>query len=382
MTDFLIRQFIKKQAKNPEQERARFGILAPVVGIICNFLLFLLKFFVGSLVKSISITADAFNNLTDTASSIITLLGFKMANKPPDEDHPFGHGRLEYFSGLLVSLLVLWVGIQFLISSAQRIIHPEPQAFAWIPILLVGVSILVKIWLAAFNNNIGQRIDSSALKASAMDAKSDVLISLTVVVGLIVGHLTGLSIDGFLGIFVALMILKNAWELIKETLDPLLGGAPDPALLSKMESILMDNSEVYGVHDMVAHNYGPTATMASCHVAVRDNISIVEIHDIIDDLEKKIKKELGVEMIIHMDPIHVTNQQDAQTIAKLEEALKEIPGVASLHDLRLRQEIFYGDLVVSTEVEAEPIVQKALEIIANHGYRGNIIVERQNIYGQ
>lgn len=369
MTEFLIRRFIRSNDTDDPSIREKYGYLGSSVGILVNLGLFILKLAVGLLMNSISVIADAFNNLSDMASSVITMVGFKLGNRPADEGHPYGHGRLEYFSGLLVSVLVLYVGIQFLVTSVRRILDPSPLVFQWIPLTLLVVSILSKVWIAGFNQKIGRRINSSALKASALDARGDVFISSTVVAGLLFSRFTGLQIDGFLGVFVAAMILKSAWELIGETLNPLLGTQEDGELIARMEEILLSSPEIFGVHDTVTHNYGPNTVFATTHVEVREDISVTEIHDIIDDLEKRVMAGLGVELVIHMDPVYMSDQSKIAVVKHLRDELLAIQGIRSLHDMRLRDNgtRYIADLVIAHDVDAGGLQAEAERIVREHG---------------
>lgn len=389
MTEILIKMFVKDPDSDSLATRERYGYLGSIVGISLNILLFALKLSVGLLVNSISVTADAFNNLSDTASSLITMVGFKLGSAPADDDHPFGHGRIEYFSGLIVSVLVMYVGIQFLVSSFQKIISPEPLNFQLIPVLLLAVSILTKIWISRFNNKIGTRINSTALKASALDARGDVMISSTVVSGLLISKFFNITIDGYVGIFVAIMILKNALSLIKDTINPLLGDSPDAELISNIEKTLLEFDEIYGVHDTVVHNYGPNISMGSTHVEVRDDISVIEIHDIIDQAETLIAEKYKVEMVAHMDPIRVSDENKVRLIKNIIKELKGIEGVASVHDLRIRDEeesgIVYADLVVDTSKilsfeDEQNLIQKASSVInEKFNLYSELLVDRKNL---
>lgn len=346
MTEFLMKIARGKMKPDDPTLRERYGYLGSIIGIIINLLLFIMKLIVGILVRSISVKADAFNNLSDTLSSVITLAGFRLASQPADEDHPYGHGRIEYFSGLVVSVLVLYVGIQFLVSSIQKIIHPEILEFRWIPIILFIISIGSKIWLSSFNRHLGEKIDSSALKASALDARGDVMISSTVVIGLLLSHFTGLNLDGYAGLFVALMIIKNAWELISETVNPLLGEKVDEELIEKIEGRLLEKDEIFGIHDTVIHNYGPGRYLGSTHVEVRKDISVIEIHDIIDAAENEIHRTMGVDLVCHMDPVWTEDPVEKQMIKKIREAVLEIEGITDIHDMRFREKLFIGEVVV------------------------------------
>lgn len=381
MTKWLIRLFINSDHIQDSAVRQKYGYLGSVVGILINIALFLLKLSVGILMNSISVLADAFNNLSDTASSLVTMVGFKLGNRPADEGHPFGHGRIEYFSGLIVSVLVLYVGIQFLVTSVNRILRPSPLDFNWLSVVLLLVSVLAKIWLSAFNQHIGHKINSSALKASALDARGDVLISSTVVAGLLFSHYSGIQVDGFIGLFVAGMILKSAAELIRETVNPLLGTHEDEELLQKMEDMIQSHPEVFGLHDTVAHNYGPNTVFASTHVEVRDNIPVTEIHDIIDELEKKVQSELDIDLVIHMDPVHLSDERQAAVVKHLKEELLEVEGIRSIHDIRLRDEgsRFIAELVLDAGSDAALVTQESARIVKEHGLIPDVRLEMDRI---
>lgn len=381
MTNFLIRHFVKNTDLQDPLVRDRYGYLGATVGVLVNLLLFVLKLTVGLLINSISVTADVFNNLSDMASSVVTMLGFKLASLPADEDHPYGHGRLEYFSGLIVSVLVMYVGIQFFATSIKRIINPSPLEFQWVPIILLMISILAKVWISIFNQKIGDKINSSALKASALDARGDVLISSTVIVGLLFSHFTAIEIDGYVGLFVAIMIIKTAFDLIKETIHPLLGAPVSEELIIQMDDILLSHPEVFGIHDTVTHNYGPNTTFASTHVEVRDDISLIEIHDIIDELEIRVKEELGIELVIHMDPVHMSDEKMVVMVQHLREELLKVDGVHSLHDLRLRDDStrFIADLVASSDANEERVIADAERIIRQHKLIPQLNFEFSNI---
>lgn len=388
MTDLLIRLLVKSKDTSDPVVREKYGYLGSLVGITINLILFTMKLFVGLLVNSISVTADAFNNLSDTASSIITMLGFKLASAPADDDHPFGHGRIEYFSGLIVSVLVFYVGIQFLVSSIKKIINPEPLNFRWIPVILLLVSIGLKVWLSRFNHRIGTDINSTALKASALDARGDVMISSTVVSGLVIAKLFNLTIDGYVGVFVAAMILRSALSLIKDTVNPLLGDSSDAELIRNIEKIFLESDEIFGVHDTVVHNYGPNFSMGSTHVEVRDDISITEIHDIIDKAENRIAQLYNVEIAAHMDPIRVSDEKTRTLIKNIVSEIKKIDEVKSLHDIRVRYDegegILLGDIVADTSLVKTPEDEKKLmdrvcEIAKNSfGLNASVVIDREN----
>ena len=271
--------------------------------------MFIIKLSVGLFSNSVSILADAFNNLSDAASSIITIIGFKMANKPADAEHPFGHGRIEYITAMIVSFMVMLVGLQFVKTSFQKIINPTLVTFELWPFILLLISIGFKFWLSKFNKSIGNKINSSTLKATATDAMGDVFTSTTVVISFLISKFTTLPIDGYIGIVVALAIVYSGFSLIKETLSPLLGEPPDPVLVSDITDMVMSYDNITGIHDLIVHNYGPGRIMASIHAEIPSNIDIMEIHHIIDTAEREISKKLNIYLVIHMDPICVDTDE-------------------------------------------------------------------------
>lgn len=336
LSDFLIKKFIKNNDKVEEPRvRTAYGNLAGIIGILVNFLLFAIKLTVGLLSGSVAIMADAFNNLSDAASSIITIVGFKMANKPADAEHPFGHGRIEYISAMIVAFMVMLVGLQFVKSSFQRIINPQPVIFELLPFILLLVSIFFKVWLSRFNKVVGDKINSSALKAAATDALGDVFTSSTVVLSFLISKFTTLPIDGYIGIIVALAIVYSGYSLIKETLSPLLGEPPDPILVNNISDMVMSYDNIIGIHDLVIHNYGPGRIMASIHAEIPSNINIMEIHHIIDKAEREISKKLNVYLVIHMDPVCVDTDEIIEARALVQDILKKYSYIKSFHDFRV-----------------------------------------------
>ena len=357
ISNLLVNTFIKnnEDIKNPTVRNA-YGTLGGVVGIIINFILFLIKFFVGMFVGSIAISADAFNNLSDAGSSIITIIGFKMASKPADAEHPFGHGRIEYLSALIVAFLVMLVGVQFIKSSIERILNPAEVTFELIPFLLLLVSIGFKIWLSMFNKFVGNKINSSALKAAATDALGDVFTSCTVVISFLFAKFTAFPLDGYIGVFVALAILYAGFTLVKETLNPLLGEAPDPELVNEICNKVLSYPLISGVHDLIIHNYGPGRIIATLHAEIPADRDIIEIHNVIDLAEREVSKDLNIHLVIHMDPICVITDEIKETWDHVEKVLRNYPAIKSMHDFRIIGEgdtknlIF--DIVVSPSLSA------------------------------
>ncbi|WP_291582298.1 cation diffusion facilitator family transporter [Clostridium sp. UBA6640] len=336
ISKLIIRKFIKDydDVKNKDV-REKYGYLGGIIGILINLLLFGIKVTIGIFSNSIAVIADAFNNLSDVGSSVITIFGFKLASKPADKEHPFGHGRIEYISGLIVAFIVMIVGFQFVLSSIERIKNPTPINFSLIPFLLILVSILFKIWLISFYKYVGNTIDSSALKASSVDALSDVISSSTVALSLVLSNFFSFPLDGYMGIVVSLIILYAGYNLVKDTLNPLLGMAPDKELVENIQKSVLSYDNISGVHDLMIHNYGPGRIMASIHAEVPCNISIVKIHEIIDRAEKEISKELDIYLVIHMDPINTNNEEVLKDRNILDEVLKKFPIIKSIHDFRV-----------------------------------------------
>lgn len=333
---FLVYKFIKNSEDiSNEKVRGKYIFLGGIVGILSNLLLFLIKLSVGLITSSIAIMADAFNNLSDAGSSIITIVGFKLSDKPADAEHPFGHGRMEYISALIVSFMVMLVGFEFVKSSVKRIFNPIKIEFETIPFVLLLISILIKLWLSHFNKFIGNKIDSSALKAASTDALGDVFTSSSVAISFLVSKFTSFPIDGYLGTLVALFILYSGFSLTKETLNPLLGEAPDPELVQKIKNMVLSYDKITGVHDLIIHNYGPCRCMASIHAEVPSNISIMEIHEIIDKAEREISEKLKIYLVIHMDPIAIDDKEVKKDYDMICDIIKQDERIKSIHDFRV-----------------------------------------------
>lgn len=363
VANFLIKKFVKDYSDTKNKKvREKYGYLSGGIGILTNVILFGIKFTIGSIVNSIAVTADAFNNLSDVASSLITILGFKLSGKPADREHPFGHGRIEYISGLIVSFLVLLVGFEFVKSSFDRIKNPTPVEFSFVPFSLLLVSIFFKIWLSRFYKNVGNRINSSALQASGVDAISDVISSSTVVLSLLVSRFTILPIDGYIGMLVSIVILYAGYKLIKDTLDPLLGTAPDKELVENIQKMLLDYEYIDGVHDLMVHNYGPGRIIASIHAEVPSDASAVKVHEVIDRAEKEISAALDIYLMIHTDPITTDDKEILEAKKELTDALKSISIVKSFHDFRVVGEGESKNLIFDVVINADHRLTKGEEL--------------------
>lgn len=358
MTEFLVRHFVKDyEAVEKSAVRTAYGVLASMVGIVCNVFLFLVKFIVGLLLHSVSVTADAFNNLSDAASSIISFIGVKMAGKPADKEHPFGHGRIEYIAALIVSFLVLEVGFTFLKDSVSKIRTPETLNFQLISVVILILSIGVKLWLGVFNKKLGKKIDSKVMMAVFTDSMGDVITTSATILSLVIFRLTGLNIDGIVGIGVALVVMWAGVGIAKDTLEPLIGEAIDPEEYDKVKHFVERYQGIEGTHDLIIHNYGPNQSMASIHAEVPNDADIEEAHELIDRIERDAVDELGILLVIHMDPIEMRDEQVMTVRGEVEAALKELDPQCSIHDLRvvngMGQINLIFDMVVPFEYDEE-----------------------------
>lgn len=333
----LLSKFFIKNRENTQDPGVRqaYGVLCGAVGIFLNLLLFGSKFLAGMLSGSIAITADAFNNLSDAGSSIITLIGFKMAGQKPDPDHPFGHGRIEYISGLFVSVIILLMGFELIKSSAEKIFHPEELTYSPTVLVILLASILMKCYMAAYNKSISKKINSSAMKATATDSLSDCLATAVVLAATLISHFTGLSIDGWCGVLVGLFICYAGFEAAKDTISPLLGQAPDPEFVKQVNNIVMSYDGVLGIHDMIVHNYGPGRILISLHAEVPADGDLLTLHDMIDVIEHKLRDTLHCSAVIHMDPVCVGDEETEHLKELVTGCLKEISPSISIHDFRI-----------------------------------------------
>ena len=315
--------------------RRAYGQLCGIVGIALNVLLFAGKFFAGTLSGSIAITADAFNNLSDAGSSVVTLLGFRLAGRKPDPEHPFGHGRIEYISGLVVSALILLMGVELAKSSFQKILHPEEVEFSAVAVVILLASIAVKLYMSIYNRGIGKKINSSAMVATGIDSLSDTISTAAVLVAMLVGKFSGLMIDGWVGMLVALFILYSACRAAMETVGPLLGQAPEEEFVQRIEELVMAHDEVCGIHDLVVHDYGPGRVMISLHAEVPASGDILDLHDMIDGIEMELRQQLDCEAVIHMDPIVTDDALTTELRQKMALLVKEVEERATIHDFRM-----------------------------------------------
>ena len=336
MITLLSKLIIKnyKEFENPNV-RLKYGILCGAVGILFNILLFTGKLIAGTLTGSIGITADAFNNLSDAGSSTITLVGFRLSGTKADKEHPFGHGRFEYIAGLIVSMAILLMGFELGKTSIDKIIHPEAVTFSYLAVAVLIVSILTKLYMFFYNRGIGKKIDSSAMRATAMDSFSDVAATSTVLLSMLIGKWTGLKIDGYSGLLVALFICYTGIRAAKETVSPLLGQSPTQEFVEKIQNIVLEQDGVIGVHDLVVHDYGPGRRMISLHAEVPADGNLILLHDAVDNLEKLLRNECGCEAVIHMDPVEMNNTETNRLRTETRAILAQIDERLTLHDFRV-----------------------------------------------
>ena len=334
MTALLLKLFIKQDENHPEY-RTKCGNLTGLVGIFCNLLLFGLKLAVGLLSASISIMADALNNLTDMGSSVVTMLGFRLASKPADPDHPYGHGRYEYISAFIVSGLIILVGVELFKSSLDKILNPTPLSFGALSVIILICSVLIKFWMFLFNRKVSKKIDSDAVKATASDSLNDAIVTLAILVSVLVNIFWGFAVDAYLGLAISLFILFAGFKTAKETLDPLLGQPLDLEKAKELEREIMSFDGFLGVHDLITHNYGVGRSFASVHVEVPSNADIVKCHEQVDLCEKLVFEKTGVHLTIHMDPVETDNEKLNEAKNIIAERIRELHPSLTIHDFRM-----------------------------------------------
>lgn len=337
MFNLLLKIFIKNpnDTKDPKV-RSMYGLLCSYISIFLNFILFITKLIIGLILKSVSITADAFNNLSDSASSVINLIAFKFSLKPPDKEHPLGHGRYEYISSLIISFLIIFVGISFIKSSFEKILSKETTSFNWILFFILIISIFIKIWIGFLNLKISKKINSQSLKATSVDALYDALITTVLSISILLSNFTNLSLDGYAGIIISSFIIYSGIKLIKETLNPLLGEAPSEDFVQNLKSNILKHENILGLHDLIVHNYGPNRTLASIHAEVPSNLPLIDVHILIDKIEKQIEQDMGIHLVIHMDPVDIHNQESLEIFNNIKALIKEnIYEVNNIVDFRI-----------------------------------------------
>lgn len=356
MIDYLLKRLIKGNDDYTDRKlRGRIGYFSGIVGLLINLLLSIIKLVIGLMASSIAITADAFNNLADAASSVITMVGFKLSSAPPDKEHPYGHGRIEYLTALMIALMVMVVGIQFIKSSVNRIMNPQPVNFKWMTLALLGISIIVKIWLSVFNKRLGDKISSAALKATAADALGDVFTTSVVALSLLLSLVTDYPIDGYIGVLVSLLILYSGFSLVKETISPLIGEAPDEELIDAINQEILSYSHILGAHDLIVHNYGPGRMMATIDVEVPDTIDVIRIHDVIDQAERELSEKYNLHLVIHMDPVGTKTKEIRRVENIIQQTIKKHIFIKSIHDLNIIQGVISKTVIFHVVMDGNQI---------------------------
>lgn len=348
-----LAKFWIRESDSEEKKRRVYGTLGAVVGIFLNICLFTGKYLAGFLSGSIAIMADAFNNLSDAGSSFISLIGFVFSGKKPDLDHPFGHGRIEYLAGLGVSFLILLMGVELAKNSVQKILHPISVQISTLSIAVLSASILVKLYMAYYNHAIGKKIRSATMAATATDSLSDAAATTVVLLAMLFLAVTGINIDGYCGILVAVFILAAGIGAAKETVSPLLGQAPDPEFVKEIKELVMQHEEVLGIHDMAVHDYGPGRVMVSLHAEVSGDGNIYELHDLIDRIERELKEKLHCETVIHMDPIDVGNEKTVEMKEEMVKLVKAIDERLTIHDFRMVTGTTHHNMIFDVVIPAD-----------------------------
>ena len=348
-----LAKFWIRESDSEEKKRRVYGTLGAVVGIFLNICLFAGKYLAGFLSGSIAIMADAFNNLSDAGSSFISLIGFVFSGKKPDLDHPFGHGRIEYLAGLGVSFLILLMGVELAKNSVQKILHPVSVQISTLSIAVLSASILVKLYMAYYNHAIGKKIRSATMAATATDSLSDAAATTVVLLAMLFLAVTGINIDGYCGILVAVFILTAGIGAAKETVSPLLGQAPDPEFVKEIKELVMQHEEVLGIHDMAVHDYGPGRVMVSLHAEVSGDGNIYELHDLIDRIERELKEKLHCETVIHMDPIDVGNVKTVEMKEEMAKLVKAIDERLTIHDFRMVTGTTHHNMIFDVVIPAD-----------------------------
>ena len=367
MTEFLVKRFVKNYDRVEEaQVRTAYGAMASMVGIGCNILLFLAKMAIGLLANSISVMADAFNNLSDAASSIVGFVGVKMAQKPADDDHPFGHGRIEYIAAFIVAFLVLQVGFSLFTGSVEKLFHPDDLTFKWVSVLVLGLSVGVKLWLSLFNRRLGKRINSKVMLATSADALGDAAATSAAIFSMLVYGIFGWNIDAVVGLAVSVVVMLAGINIAKDTLAPLIGEAIDPELYEQITNFVEGFDGIVGTHDLIVHNYGPSKSMASIHAEVPNDCDLEETHEIIDRIEREAARRFGLLLVIHMDPVETHDQRVLEFKAMVEDVIEKMDSRLSIHDFRMvdgRENInLIFDLVAPREYKGADVGKLKAEV--------------------
>lgn len=367
MTDLILRIFVRDH-KNTEDPavRDKCGRVAGAVGIVTNFLLFLMKIIVGTAFHSVSVTADAVNNLTDSGSSVVTLIGFKMASKPADEKHPFGHARIEYLSGVIVSFIVIFLGLQLGMSSVEKILTPEENALTPVALVVLVISILAKLWQCLFYRKVGRMVKSESVEATSKDSRNDVIATSVVLLGAVITMLTGVNLDGYMGAAVALFIVFSGVQLTISTADPLLGQAPEGELVQTITEKMLSYPGIIGMHDLAVHNYGVGRCFASAHCEVDAKNDILVSHDLIDNIERDFSRDLCIHMVIHLDPVIVGDARTDALHRKVQSLVTALYPTVTIHDFRVIWGVTHSNIVFDAAVpfsvkDSDAVITQKLE---------------------
>ena len=388
LTEILVKLFVKDY-RNVEKSKVRtnYGILSSLVGIACNIMLFVVKIIIGLIINSISIMADAFNNLSDAASSVISFIGVKLAGKPADKEHPFGHGRFEYIAALVVSFLVLGVGFSLFQNSFKKVLHPEELDVNPMLVAILCVSVFVKVWMMLFNRKLGKRINSTVMLATSADSRNDIVVTSATILSAIVTGLTGANIDGYMGLVVSIFVMLSGFNIAKDTLEPLLGQAVDRCVYEKITDMVQSYEGIVGAHDLIIHNYGPTHRMATIHAEVPNNINFEKAHETIDRIERDVLEKLDIFLVIHMDPIEVNNEMVLEKKALVLSVIRELEEKATIHDFRIvngeLQINLIFDLVIPysyTNEEEQKLLSNIVEEIRKLDARHQCIITMENSF--
>ena len=388
MTKLLIRLFIKNSDKIEDQSvRTSYGILSSIVGIICNLILCAIKITIGLLMNSISVMADAFNNLSDAASSVLSFIGAKLAGRPADKEHPFGHGRFEYITALAVSFLIFQFGFTLLKDSVLKIFNPDQLVVSPVLILILSLSVLVKVWLMLFNRKLGKLINSSMMKATAADSLGDILVTTVTIVSAIIAGVTGWQIDAYMGVLVSVFVIFAGYSIAKETLEPLLGQAVDREMYCKITEMVEGYEGIVGTHDLIIHSYGPSHKMATIHAEVPNDIDFETAHETIDQIERDVLEKMDIFLVIHMDPIEVNDKKVLEKKEMIEGIIASLDSKASIHDFRVVNGEFQINLIFDlvipfsyTKEEEQKLLSKIIEEVRKRDPRYQCIITLENSY--
>ena len=380
MTKFLIKKFVPDYENTSDKYvRERYAVLAGIMGIICNFLLFLVKLFIGVFMGSIAIISDGFNNLTDMGSSLIGIIGAKLSNMRPDKEHPFGHGRLEYISSLIVAFLIILVGIELFKASFAKIFNPQKINFDPILMFILILSVFIKLWMYIYNRYMGKKINSQILTATSKDSINDVFSTITVIVSTFLGLFTSFPVDAVMGILVSGLILYSGYDVAKETINLLLGNSPDKELVNEISNIILNGEGIVGIHDLIVHDYGPGRIMASVHAEVPSDVDIIKIHEVIDELEQNISNNMGIMIVIHMDPILVNCEKTNKLKEMIKNIVNDIDVRFSIHDFRITDGDNRINLIFDIVVPCDYDEAKRKELILNIKEKVSLIDKKYSL---